>query len=547
MDNDRIPKIAYCLLLTAVWLFFGCAQSVPPTGGKKDEIPPKLIKSTPTHKQTNYRDKTLELEFDEYIVVENLQQKLLITPDPGEYDSKVKPKGLRLIFKKSLDSAKTYSFSFGDAIKDFAEKNPARNLRVVFSTGPNIDSASVSGELTDLLTNKKELEVLVGLYPNTDTLNIEKMKPYYFTRTDSAGKFSLENLQADTYRLVAFDDRNRSLTYNPKAERIAYLADSIVVRDSTQLSGVLLKLYLANFTPPKVRNTTPRANFYAINYDKGIIDYKVKFNTPEDSIPYFQSGTTELKFYNTKNRKDTLVVKIAVTDSLGLVFEHTQKIKFREARNKADINKEPFDFATNFGESNAIEPKQLNLRWVFSKPIAEARLEQIKIISDSTKTEVIDSKDFKWENNRSILTLIKPILAKQELKIVLPKATLFSVENDTIQPKTIKLGIMQEEDFGVIQGEVKNHKGQKILVELLNDKYEIVQKRLNQPSFEFGYIKPAATYFVRVTVDKNANGRWDGGDFKTKKQPEPVFFYSEPIKVKKNFILSGIDVDISGR
>ncbi|MCU0338750.1 MAG: Ig-like domain-containing domain [Spirosomaceae bacterium] len=540
-NTQVLLLISYCLLL------FGCAQSVPPTGGKKDVIPPKLVKSIPVHKQTNYQDKTLELEFDEYVVVENLQQKLLITPDPGEYESKVKPKGLRLIFKKSLDSAKTYSFSFGDAIKDFAEKNPARNLRVVFSTGPSIDSASVSGEVTDLLTNKKELDILVGLYPNTDTLNIEKMKPYYFTRTDSSGKFSLENLQANTYRLVAFDDRNRSLTYNLKAERIAYMKDSIVVKDSTQMSGVLLKLYMANFTPPKVRNTTPRANFYSINYDKGFTDYKIKFNSPEDSIPCFQSNPTELKFFNTKNRKDTLVVKIAVTDSLGLVFEHTQKIKFREARTKADTSKEPIDFATNFGESNAIKPKQLNLRWTFTKPIAEARLHQIKIVSDSTKVENVKPEDFKWENNRSVLTLERPILAKQELKIELPKATIFGIENDTIPAKTFKISIMQEEDFGTIQGEVKNAKDQKFFVELLNDKYETIEKISNKTPFEFGYIKPAATYFVRVTIDKNANNRWDAGDFKTKRIPEPVFFYAEPLKVKKNFVLSGIDVDLGMR
>jgi hypothetical protein len=84
-------------------------------------------------------------------------------------------------------------------------------------------------------------------------------------------------------------------------------------------------------------------------------------------------------------------------------------------------------------------------------------------------------------------------------------------------------------------------------VELLNDKYETIEKISNKTPFEFGYIKPAATYFVRVTVDKNANNRWDAGDFKTKRIPEPVFFYAEPLKVKKNFVLSGIDVDLGVR
>ena len=73
----------------------------------------------------------------------------------------------------------------------------------------------------------------------------------------------------DSYRLVAFDDKNRSFTYNLKTERIAYLRDSLVIKDSTQFSGASLKLFLANTTPAKVKGTLPRTYYYSINYDKG--------------------------------------------------------------------------------------------------------------------------------------------------------------------------------------------------------------------------------------------------------------------------------------
>jgi len=332
MSSFNIKQLVNTLciysLLTATFylLLLGCSQPISPTGGKRDTIPPKLIKSIPENKQTNYKGKTIELEFDEYIVAENLQQKLLVTPDPGEYEYKAKPTSVRLVFKKSLDSAKTYSFSFGDAIKDFSEKNPAKNLRLVFSTGIGIDSALVRGEVKDVLTNKPMVDVLVGLYPHSDTLNIEKMKPMYFTRSDSSGRFSIENIQSNLYRLVAFDDKNRSFTYNLKTERIAYLRDSLVIKDSTQFSGASLKLFFANTTPAKVKGTIPRTYYYSINYDKGFVDYKVKFDNPNDSIPYLQNGPSELKFFNTKNRKDTLVAKIMIRDSVGIMFEHVRKI-----------------------------------------------------------------------------------------------------------------------------------------------------------------------------------------------------------------------------
>ena len=538
---------AFCLLpFVFCLLLLNCSQPISPTGGKRDTIPPKLVKSIPINKLTNYKGRAVELEFDEYIVAENLQQKLLITPDAGEYDFKAKPNSIKITFKKSLDSAKTYSLSFGDAIKDFAEKNPAQNLRLVFSTGQYIDSASVRGEIKDLLTNKPLLDMLVGMYPNSDTLNIEKIKPSYFTRSDSAGRFSIENIKSDTYRLVAFDDKNRSLTYNPKAERIAYLRDSTILKDSTQISGVSLKVFMANNTLAKVRNTTPRAYYYSINYDKGFLDYKVKFDNLEDSIPHFQAGTNELRFYNTKNRKDTLVAKIMIRDSLGLTFEHTQKIKFREARTgskNADANRDPFEMKTNFQPNEEIEPHLFKLRLSFTKPLAEARLNQIQLFSDSTKVEKIQVSDFVWQNNNTILTLTRPIVAQRQLKIILPKSTFFSVENDTIPERIYKLPIMEEENYGTLEGEIRGAKG-KFIIELLDDKFEVVKSITNKTPYQFNYLKPA-TYSIRVIGDENSNGQWDTGDFKTKQLAEPIFFHPDPVKVKKNFVMSGIDIDLS--
>lgn len=545
--SSQYYSLGKCFLYFLLYILVtSCAQPISPTGGKKDIIAPTLLSSIPTNKQTNYKGRTIDLEFDEYIVAENLQQKLLITPDAGEYDSKIRPTGLRLTFKKSLDTATTYSLSFGDAIKDFSEKNPARNLRVVFSTGLGIDSAFVSGQVKDLLTDKPLLETLVGLYPNTDTLNIEKMKPSYFTRSDSAGLFSIENIRPATYRLYAFDDKNRSLTYNSRAERIAYLRDSITIFDSTQISGVSLKLFMANNTPPKVRNTQPRANYYSINYDKGFLEYSVKFNNPEDSIPHYQAGTNELKFYNTKNRKDTIVAKIVIRDSVGLTFEHIQKIKFREARGgarNADSAKEPFDMQTNFPENGEIEPKNFDLKLTFNKPLAEARLNQIQVFSDSTRAEIIKVSDYKWENNQTIVSLSRPIAARRQLKIIIPKSTFFSVEKDTIPARTFKLNIMDEEDYGTLEGEVKGVKT-KFIIELLNDKQEVIRSLSNKNTYSFKYLKPAI-YTLRVIMDENGNGKWDTGDVKAKKLAEPIFFHTEAIKVKKNFVVGGIDIDLS--
>jgi len=527
-------------------LFYNCSQQVAPTGGKKDIIAPKLIMSIPKNKQTNYDGKSVELKFDEYVALEGLQQKLLITPDAGEYDVKPLSDGLRLVFKKPLKKNRTYSLSFGDAVKDFSEKNPVKNLRLVFSTGAGIDSALVRGNVRNLKTNQPTLETLVGLYQNSDTLNPEKMKPAYFTRTDSSGNFSIENIEPNSYQLIAIEDQNRSLTYNMKAEKIAFLPDSIVINDSTQISGLSLALFLSNRAPQKVKNTQPRAFYYTIVYEKGFVNHEVKFTTLTDSIPYFQSSPTELKFFNTKNKKDTTLVKITLRDSLGAVFEHTQKIKFRESKvntKNAEQNRDFFETKIKPEDNQEIEPGKIVLKLLFNKPIAEARLEQIQMRSDSTKAETLQPKDFNWANNRTELRIERAYKATKELKIVLPKNTFFTIENDTTPAKTYRFLVMDEENYGTIQGEVKNTKDH-FIVELLDDKFEVVKSVDNQNLFQFNYIKPAI-YSIRVIVDKNKNNQWDAGDFKSKRLAEPMFFVPEPIKVKKNFSLSGYIIDLS--
>jgi hypothetical protein len=198
---------------------------------------------------------------------------------------------------------------------------------------------------------------------------------------------------------------------------------------------------------------------------------------------------------------------------------------------------------TNFQPNDEIEPRLFTLKLTFTKPLAEARLNQIQLFSDSTKVEKVQPSDFIWDNNKTILSLSRPIAAQRQLKIILPKSTFFSVENDTIPERIYKLPIMEEDNYSTLEGEIRGAKG-KFIIELLDDKFEVVKSIANKTSYQFNYLKPS-TYSVRVIVDANNNGRWDTGDFKTKRLAEPIVFYPDPIKVKKNFVMSVADIDLS--
>ena len=533
------------VFLVGFWLV-SCAQQIPPTGGKKDIIPPKLLKSIPLNQQTNYQGKTVELFFDEYIEVQNLQQKLLITPNVNQedYEFKAKPTSLLVKFKKDLDSNKTYSLNFGDAVKDFAEKNPAQNLRFVFSTGVAIDSASIQGEVRDTETDNPIFDALVGLYKNSDTLNPEKMKPYYFAKTDSSGIYKIENVQADLYRLITITDNNRTLTYQPKSEKIGFQRDSIYIKASDQLTEQNLKVFQADFTPPKFKGTLPRVKDYSLLFDKGIKDFKITYLNKGDSLVGFQPNPKEIKLYNVLTKTDTIPIKITVRDSLGLELVHSQKIKFRESKNTSKVkdgDRETLGVQLSPSPNEEIT-KDFEVAFTFTKPIVKYELSSIKLISDSAKIEKLNATTFAWSNNNTRLVLNTKISARKKLQLILPKNTFFSVQNDTLKADTLNYKMANEDDYAIVKGSVKGAKTN-VIVELLDEKYAVIKSKITQKDYEFVFVKPG-TYFVRTTIDANNNGKWDTGNYKKKQQPERIVYFSDAFKVRKNFIIDGIDFDL---
>lgn len=51
---------------------------------------------------------------------------------------------------------------------------------------------------------------------------------------------------------------------------------------------------------------------------------------------------------------------------------------------------------------------------------------------------------------------------------------------------------------------------------------------------EFRWLAPN-TYYARLYIDSNGNGRWDPGDLRAKIQPEETYYYNKKLQLKKNW------------
>ncbi|HEV7348766.1 Ig-like domain-containing domain [Telluribacter sp.] len=520
----------YWLALLILTTLTRCAQQVAPTGGEKDIIPPVLIETVPANKALNFKGKSITLLFDEYVIIDNIQQKLTITPEAeNPYTVKTKGTSVQLNFKNEFKDSTTYTFNFGDAIKDFAERNPAQNLKLVFSTGPTIDSARVYGTVTDLQTNLPVFDALVGLYLPQDTLNPEKQKPYYFSRTDSSGYYAIENVQSSTpYRLIALDDKNRNQLYNPREERIAFLDSAITANADSSIYN--LQLFSSDVSAPRIQRTIPKVNSYAVVFSKSMDSVRVQF-VRGDSLPYVMETTSQLKFFNVGTPADTTLALIVGTDSLGQALEVEQKIAFLPQRGK-ERQRDPFNLTTIPARNQPLA-RDFRYTFTFTKPIGTLEAGSIQLISDSTSRQNLSDVSWQWNRFRNEINVQARATARDTIRWNIPKGAVISVEGDTLPAVVLKHPVLKDDDYGIIRGAVESDTTTAYIVELLDKEYKVRQTAYASP-FTFTRIPPGE-YYLRLIIDRNRNRRWDPGVFNRSQQPEPIRYYPEPIVVKSNF------------
>ena len=531
-------KRTILLAIFSLIIFGRCAQTVAPTGGKKDTIAPKLVQSIPATKTLNFTGNRIELFFDEYVVVDNINQKLVITPEvENPYTYRLNGESIVLNFKKKFKDSTTYTLNFGDGIRDFAEKNPAKNLKIVFSTGASLDSGRVDGTVKDIKSNKPILDALVGLYHLSDTLNIAKQKPYYFSRTDSSGRFSIENIEIKDYKLIAIDDKNRNMLYNAKDERVGFI--SAPVHAGTDSVNHQISMYISDVSPMKIQRTIPKVNNYTVMFSKGVERSNVAFTT-KDTIPYIQEAT-QLKFFNVQPHSDTIQVRLVVTDSLGTDSTFQQKIAFMAPRGK-DRQKEPFSVASK-PEQNKPIARDFRYILTFNKPVASFDSVAIQLRTDSLERKSIKDVGYIWNKYHNEITVNSSTTAKDSIKFDFPKGSILSVEGDTLAALLLKHPIMNEENYGLLTGTVINaDTSMHPFVELLDEQLKMQQISYGI-KYKFEHI-PQGNYYLRVTLDLNNNKKWDTGRVDANRQPEPIYFLNNKTLIKANFELNDINVTI---
>ncbi|MEJ8757546.1 Ig-like domain-containing protein [Pontibacter sp. H259] len=530
------------LVATTILTLASCASVSSPEGGARDTTSPTLVSSNPKDQQLNVATNTLRLEFDEEVQQNNLQKELLITPfTENKYKIRINEKVMELVFDQPLQDSTTYTFNFRNGIADITEKNIIKGLRLSFSTGSYIDSSKVAGNVLNLLTQQPEKEILVGLYPAEDTMNIRKSRPFYQTQTDANGAFTLENIKEGNYRIYALADKNTNNIYDNEAERVGFLAKPIIIKADSQ--KVTLQTFIIDTKKPVALQRTKYVDRFTVTYSEGIEIINARTVTTKDTVYHklLPDGKTLELFKSTKfTGGKTLVTALdsagnSKVDTIQVDFgtDYTQRL---QGANIKVVNKTNGSQTYRPGQKLTIELQgQVSIKG--NAPIA-IKSDTVTSISLKYPGEVTLDK------TQTELTFTIPKLAarQQPYTIVLDSTQILPVHTKPIRFPELPITIAEAQGSGSLKGNITtNYKA--FTVQLLDGKYNVVKEQKNNRNFQFRDLTPGL-YQIRIMVDENNNGKWDRGSGAFDKEPEKVYLHPTQLEIRANWELEDIKIQL---
>lgn len=516
------------LFLLPNWLLnTGCAKIIAPTGGEKDTIAPKIVleKSTP-NLQTNFRPLKISLTFDEWVQLNQPTQQVVVSP-PLSKSPNIALLGKTVtldLSEETLRENATYTINFGEAVQDYTERNSAKNLRFVFSTGNYIDSLTVGGRVTNNSTGTAAKDVLVMLYDNLNDTVVRTERPFYFAKTDKDGRFLVQNVRSGTFKIFALIDENFNYRYDTEAEQIGFLFKNITVSGSDSVApDVALSVFLPN---PMLRRTASLTKEYGhlrLAYNQPLYDSLFVRAEPSFPTDYIEQSKDTLHFWYA----DTTTSRILYVND-GKEYFDTVRVNLPKSANFYKKNKK-----TNLQlpegkkrKTTILQNPHQPLELVFKHPFYDIDTAKWLLTEDTLQKRV---KPYfqRFGSSMKNLAVHYPWREGMPYQLtLLPGAVkdVFGLENDTI---VLDYTVDAAKNYGNIEVVVTGlSKDSSYVVQLLNAQDKVVETIVvnNETEIRQKYkALPTGNYKLKWIEDINGNGRWDTGKYPNR--------YPEKIKI----------------
>ena len=582
--------LLWALILTGV--LASCASIGNPSGGPRDEDPPRFVRANPAPGSLNVSRQRIDIEFDELVNVKDAFTKVVVSP-VSKSTPRVSSLGRRVTvqFTDSLLPNTTYTIDFADAIEDNNESNKLQGFTYSFSTGDVLDSLQISGMVLSADALEPQQGMLVGVYSNLadsafSTLPLERV-----AKTDDRGRFSIQGLAPGEYRLFALADVDNdykranpeeSMAFydfilSPTSERINTTdtvlnlitgeVDTVVTRERTRFlpNDILLRSFESDvksqFLQKYERVDSTRLRFIFNSPSETLPDlqlvekegYKdwwvLEKSAKNDTLTYWLApqslvATDSLRIAATYLRTDSAQNLTAATDTLRFYTQRPKVAKKKEKKKKEEELADtlppvipPLGFKIT---SPTTQEVNLPLFMEFDTPLSrlDTAAFHLETLVDSVWSPVTEY----WRAER--VDTLNPRTFKieypweyaAEYKLTVDTLAATGIYGLTTNPVEHKFKTKAEEDYCALSFSITNFTDTvPAFVELVNNSDTPVRReKVENGSVTFKYLAPGK-YYARIFEDFNGNGIFDTGDFNQLRQPDLAYYYPKIINLKKNW------------
>ena len=184
-----------------------CASASPPPGGVEDRDPPKLVSVTPDSNALNVRARTVIFKFDETINdrgsgAQEIDNFFLVSPSDGNPRVSWRRSRIEVRPRNGFRDNTAYTVTLLPGLSDLRGNVARTGASVVFSTGPTIPPARVTGIVFDWVAERPAARALIQAMSRDSTL--------YLAQSDSVGRFTVGPLPEGSYLVRAIIDANNN-------------------------------------------------------------------------------------------------------------------------------------------------------------------------------------------------------------------------------------------------------------------------------------------------------------------------------------------------